>query len=160
MDNMKMIQRDRQPRISGLKAFIFITGVIVAINVIVAAANRFQPGIAAAASVALMLGTMWLTYRVIDRKVVEYNYILTDKNMVFQKVTGRREKTVLEVPYEAIEGIQPADDRIKAVRTYYFLCDRKAPGRYIMTFVHKGKIYGAVFRPEEKLVDAAKKRMG
>jgi len=155
-----MKEKDRQPRISGGKAFAFILGVIIIINLVVMFINRLEPKTAGMASIALILGMMWLTYRVMNRRVTEYNYILTDKKIVFERVIGRSVRPILEISYTDVMYIEPEGVREKPVRTYYFLCNRKASGTFIMGVLNKDKIYGVIFRPKSKMVEAIQQRMG
>lgn len=160
MDNVIMKEKDRQPKISGGKAFAFILGVIIVINMVVMFINRLEPKTAGMASIALILGMMWLTYRVMNRRVTEYNYILTDKKIVFERVIGRSVRPILEISYNDVVYVEPEGDREKPAKTYYLLCNRKEPGRFIMGVLNKDKIYGVIYRPEAKMVKAIQQRMG
>ena len=155
-----MKEKDEQTGISGGKVFTSILGIIIAINLAVVFINRLEPITAGIASIALILAVMGLTYRVMNRMVTEYNYILTDKKVIFEKVVGRREKPVLDISYEDILYLEPANNGDIPDKVYYFLCNRKAPGRFIMGFAHKHGTNAVIFCPSSKMVETIKKKIG
>ncbi|MBA1334779.1 MAG: hypothetical protein HPY66_0399 [Firmicutes bacterium] len=150
--NIILKEKDEQEKISTPKAFIFILGFILAVNIFVAVLNRMKPLAAGLSGIVLIVAVVWVTYTVMSRKVTEYNYVLTDEGVVFEKVLGIREKAVLEIPFEDIEHIIPADQGREYGKYYFFLCNRRAEGKYILGYTDKGKSVGVIFRPSDKMV--------
>lgn len=145
-------EKDKQEKIAAPKAFIFILGFIFAVNIFVAALNRMRPLTAGLSGIALIAAVVWVTYMVMSRKVTEYNYVLTDEGVVFEKVLGIREKAVLDIPFENIEHIIPADQGKEYDKYYFFLCNRRAEGKYVLGYTDKGKSVGVIFRPSDNMV--------
>lgn len=153
-------EKNEQEKIPGGKAFIFIAGFIFIINLIVTLINRLKPLAAGIASIVLIMAVVWVTYEIMSRKVTEYNYILTDHGVIFEKVLGRREKPVLEVSFERIDHLLPEAEAGRYDKYHYFLCNRKAPNKYVLGYSDKGKTLGVVFCPSTKMVKSVQKRIG
>jgi hypothetical protein len=151
-------ERDHQDRIDGKRAFLSIVGLILMINVIVIVINKLEPIAAGIASLCLMLAVMALTYRVITRKVIEYNYALTDWGLVFERVIGRSEKPLLEVSFDDVTMLK-AGGPDRSIKTYYFLCDRQNPNKQTLVYKSKGREVAVVFNPSDKMLEAIQKRI-
>lgn len=153
-------EKNEQPRTSGGKVFVFILSVVLAINVAMAFISKLQPLAAGITSFILILTVVGLAYLVVDRMITEYNYILTDKKIIFEKAVGKREKPVLEVNYRDILYLKPGRDEEVHGKVYYFLCNRKCGERYIIGFREKKKDCAVVFCPSQKMIKALQKRIG
>jgi hypothetical protein len=151
-------ERDNQDKIDGKKAFLFIIGLIMAINVIVAVINKLESIAAGVASLFLMLAVMALTYRVITRRVTEYNYVLTDEGIIFERVIGKSEKPLLDIPFDEIISLTSGDPD-RQVKTYYFLCNRKNNRRQTLMYSKKGKEMGVVFCPSPNMAERIQQRI-
>ncbi|MDD3297451.1 MAG: hypothetical protein WCS98_07340 [Bacillota bacterium] len=155
-----MKERNRQPKTSGGRVFLFIVATVFFINVSVALINRFTPLTAGFASLILILLVMVIAYRVMTGRVTEYYYILTDRGLLFHRAMGIREIKLMEIPYYKIIDIKSGGDIKPTGKVYYFLCDKKDSRKRVLTFKDSGKTLTVVFAPSREFLEALLERTG
>jgi hypothetical protein len=159
---MEIILKERncQEKTSGSRIFLLIVGTVLFINIAVALINRFATLWAGLASLLLVLLVMGIAYRVMTGKATEYYYILTDSALLFHRAMGIREIKLMDIPYDKIIDIRPAEISGNPNKTYYFLCDRKDSRKRALVFEDRGKEVDVVFAPSREFLDALFERTG
>jgi len=153
-------ERNCQEKIPPIKAFAYILGIILFINLTVVLLNRLNPLVAGAASIILIIAVMFIAYRVMTGKATEYYYILTNNGLLFHRAMGIREIVLMEIPFDNIISLKPIEDFTGQVKLHYFLCNKKDARRMLLVFKDKGKRAGVVFSPGSKMAKAIIERTG
>lgn len=151
------------------KMIVIIVGFIVAINGITYLLRLMEDQrLAGYLSIGIFLLMVVFSFKVIDRLITEYQYVLSKGRFITNKFIGRSAKEVLNIDINSIEYIAPKERlmsedslRRKVRIKQNFTLVRFERNIYVACYKNDKGHYGSFqFQPNEKLLEILKNEIG
>lgn len=144
---------------SAIMALIIVVSIVVIIGVCNFLYNRF--GISYASYIAFILCILLGIY-VYRKKLREYSYCITDRELIFEQIVGTKIKPIVNVKLSHIRYFCQLADENENVKkydqNYILLFNKKSPNAYVLMAREGGRNIRIVFEPSSKLVQLIKER--
>lgn len=152
------------------KLVLFIIAIIITINGITQMLTQLEnQRLAGYISIAVLFAMMVFSFKIINRYITEYEFILTQSRIKVNKLIGRRSsKIVLDINLKQVEYIV-SEERL---RTDSRDLNKKVKEKQNLTLIglNRGKMIGFyregdslnrfIFQPNEKMLEVLKKGLG
>ena len=101
---------------------------------------------------------------IIKYKIVEYQYVLIDEDIIFHRILGKKDTVVLSIKKENILVIAPITSEqlqkwTKVDKCYKLTTSFSNKNKYCGIFCKDGQYFKAIFEPSEKLLKMLEKSM-
>lgn len=156
--------------VKGWKAVLFILAFIIAIKIITEVLIQLpNQRLAGYASVAILILMIAFSFKIINRVITEYEFILTHNALKVEKIIGKRgHKQVLNVKFKQIEYFI-SEERLKIDQQQEKRKIRKKQNltligmeekKVIGVYTEQDKLYSFIFQPDEKMLDILRNELG
>lgn len=156
--------------VKGWKAVLYIIAFIIGINMITQMLKKLpNQMIAGYISIAILLVMIVLSFKIINRLIIEYEFILTKNVLKANKLIGKRAaKQVLNINLKQIEYLVLQEK----LKTHAQDLNKKVKEKQNLTLIgiHQDKVVGFykeadkfnsfIFQPNENMLNALKSELG
>ncbi|MCC5911102.1 MAG: hypothetical protein JJT76_11765 [Clostridiaceae bacterium] len=132
----------------------YIFGIVISINILIELTNLLPVKYATVSSILVIIGCAIVCSHVINRKIAKYTYVLLEKELIFYKEIGTREKKVLNIKIQDIEDIKPVKKVHKGKgcsKVHCLTSKLRGKGVYIGHYRVGEKLHGFIFQPNQDL---------
>lgn len=156
--------------VKGWKAILYIIAFIIAINTITQMLRQLSnQRLAGYISISILLAMIVLSFKIINRLIIEYEFILTHNSFKANKLIGKRApKQVLDIKLKQIEYFvseeklkTDAKNLKKKVAKKQNLSLVGMNQDKVVGFYKEGdKLHSFIFQPREKMLEALRNELG
>lgn len=156
--------------VKGWKVILFLIAFIIAINVITQMLKQLEnQRLAGYISIAILLTMIVLSFKIINRYITEYEFILTQSRLKVNKLVGKRSsKEVLDINLKQMEYIVSEESLKTDSRDLKIKADSKqnltliGMNREKMVGFYRdgGRTNSFIFQPNEKMLEALRNGLG
>lgn len=138
---------------STIRIFLIVIGFVIFIDIVIFIMNRYTSSFPYMTTIITIFLVVISCIYILTKYFSKYSYTLEGKQLIFNRIIGKRRFEMLRIDYKDLIYIKPYNKNMQDEKySYNFTFDKSKEGVYIGKFKGNNKIISFLFNPNETIL--------